>query len=66
MRWSLVQTPDVVFPSAADPDFKFVRDLQKHVDGFYKEDVSLECQVNSHKAIVHWYHGDKQVDVSNK
>ena len=42
-----------------------MRDLPKYADGYFKEDVTLECQVNSHKAIVHWYHGDEQVDVSN-
>ncbi|KAF0296563.1 Twitchin [Amphibalanus amphitrite] len=59
-----VETSAFLTVEPADPDFKFVRDLPKHVDGFYKEDVTLECQVNSHKAIVHWYHGDNQVDDS--
>ena len=47
-----------------DPNFKFVKNLPKHTDGFLTEEVLLECQVNSHKAIVHWYKGEDQVEVS--
>ena len=47
-----------------DPNFKFVKNLPKHTDGFLTEEVVLECQVNSHKAIVHWYKGEDQVEVS--
>ena len=46
-----------------DPNFKFVKNLPKHTDGFFTEEVMLECQVNSHKAIVHWYKGDDQIEV---
>ena len=41
-----------------------MKNLPKHTDGFLTEEVMLECQVNSHKAIVHWYKGEDQIEVS--
>ena len=40
-----------------------MKNLPKHTDGFFTEEVVLECQVNSHKAIVHWYKGEDQIEV---
>ena len=56
----------VILSSAEpDPDFKFVRPLPKKSAGYTTKDIDLEAQVNSHKAIVHWYKGDEKLEVKS-
>lgn len=46
----------------ADEIFSFVRQLPKKAEGYIAREFELECQVNSHKAPVAWYKGDKKIE----
>uniref|UniRef100_A0A0P4WTV2 Immunoglobulin I-set domain-containing protein n=1 Tax=Scylla olivacea TaxID=85551 RepID=A0A0P4WTV2_SCYOL len=49
-----------------DPDYKFVRPLPKKTSCYTTKEATLEAQVNSHKAIVHWYYGDTKIEDNEK
>ncbi|CAB4063293.1 unnamed protein product [Lepeophtheirus salmonis] len=49
----------------ADPDFKFTKPLLKKNEAFRTKEKTLKCAVNSTKAKIKWYKGDKEIIIDD-